>query len=339
MDIGIVRTPLLGAKGKSAYELALQSGFIGSLDDWLISLKGDKGNRGLRGRQGLQGLKGDDGKSSYELAVDFGYTGSINSWYNQFRIESIAQEIILLTTSMTTVWDTKKVSLGSSLNNEIKLPLVPTGDYDFYVDWGDGQSNRVVTWNQSEVLHSYSRAGIYLVQIKGKIKGWRFNNSGDKLKIIEIKSWGNLTLDSSDSYFWGCDNLFITAQDIFSCLNSISLKNCFKNCSSLTDIPGINYLNTSSIRDMSSMFENSLFNSDISNFDFRNVTSLDNFMSDNNNFNPNNYSKLLLSLSQQDLKSNVNLDVPLANYLSTAISARQSIINNFSWVIQDNGLI
>ena len=45
--------------GLSAYELAVQQGFSGSLDDWLLSLQG---------------------KSAYQLAVDNGYSGSEKDW-------------------------------------------------------------------------------------------------------------------------------------------------------------------------------------------------------------------------------------------------------------------
>lgn len=35
-----------GSDGKSAYQVALDNGFIGSEQDWLASLKGDKGDPG-----------------------------------------------------------------------------------------------------------------------------------------------------------------------------------------------------------------------------------------------------------------------------------------------------
>ena len=35
--------------GLSAYELALKHGFVGTVDDWLISLKGAKGDKGDSG--------------------------------------------------------------------------------------------------------------------------------------------------------------------------------------------------------------------------------------------------------------------------------------------------
>ena len=45
--------------GLSAYELAVQQGYSGSLDDWLVSLQG---------------------KSAYQIAVDNGYSGSEKDW-------------------------------------------------------------------------------------------------------------------------------------------------------------------------------------------------------------------------------------------------------------------
>ncbi len=50
-----------GADGKSAYELAVEEGFEGDLDEWLASLKGETGATG---------------KSAYQYAVDGGYEGT-----------------------------------------------------------------------------------------------------------------------------------------------------------------------------------------------------------------------------------------------------------------------
>ena len=48
--------------GKSAYELAVENGFKGSLKDYLYS------------------LRGQDGKSAYELACENGFRGSVKQW-------------------------------------------------------------------------------------------------------------------------------------------------------------------------------------------------------------------------------------------------------------------
>ena len=47
-----------GAYGKSAYELAVQEGYIGTLDEWLASLHGTDGRDGADGRDGKDGKDG-----------------------------------------------------------------------------------------------------------------------------------------------------------------------------------------------------------------------------------------------------------------------------------------
>ena len=50
-----------GKDGASAYELAVQSGFIGTEEQWLASLQGEKGDTGEQGPPGEKGEKGDTG--------------------------------------------------------------------------------------------------------------------------------------------------------------------------------------------------------------------------------------------------------------------------------------
>ncbi|MSS43170.1 hypothetical protein FYJ27_05415 [Anaerosalibacter bizertensis] len=52
---------LKGDKGDSAYQVWLNQGNIGTVDDYLLSIKGEKGDKGERGPQGLKGEKGDIG--------------------------------------------------------------------------------------------------------------------------------------------------------------------------------------------------------------------------------------------------------------------------------------
>lgn len=50
-----------GAQGKSAYEVALDNGFVGTEQDWLASLVGPAGEIGPVGPQGVPGVPGKDG--------------------------------------------------------------------------------------------------------------------------------------------------------------------------------------------------------------------------------------------------------------------------------------
>ncbi len=60
-----------GSDGLSAYEIAVQNGFEGTEQDWLIS---------LRGADGLDGTDGINGKSAYDIAVDNGFVGTEQEW-------------------------------------------------------------------------------------------------------------------------------------------------------------------------------------------------------------------------------------------------------------------
>ena len=77
--------PVSGADGKSAYDIWLEQGNTGSVEDFVASLKGDTGATGAQGPEGPQGPKGDTGatgaqgnpgKSAYAYAQDGGYTGT-----------------------------------------------------------------------------------------------------------------------------------------------------------------------------------------------------------------------------------------------------------------------
>lgn len=79
-----------GADGLSAYEVALQNGFVGSESAWLASLVGEDGAsayqvavaNGFVGSEAtwLASLVGDQGLSAYEVAVLNGFVGSQSAW-------------------------------------------------------------------------------------------------------------------------------------------------------------------------------------------------------------------------------------------------------------------
>ena len=64
----------ISISGSSAYDIAVESGFQGTLEDWLTSLVGSKG------QDGTHGTNGENGKSAYELAVELGFEGDESAW-------------------------------------------------------------------------------------------------------------------------------------------------------------------------------------------------------------------------------------------------------------------
>ena len=95
-----------GKDGKSAYEIAVEHGFVGTETEWLESLKGVDGKDGcdgrngvdglpgkdgkdgadgLPGRDGIDGINGSDGKSAYIIAVEHGFSGTENEWLQSLK--------------------------------------------------------------------------------------------------------------------------------------------------------------------------------------------------------------------------------------------------------------
>ena len=74
-----------GVDGKSAYQLAVDHGFVGDEAAWLQSLKGANGASGTKGEQGERGQNGINGKSAYQIAVDHGFVGDETAWLQSLK--------------------------------------------------------------------------------------------------------------------------------------------------------------------------------------------------------------------------------------------------------------
>ncbi len=185
-----------------------------------------------------------------------------------------------------TVWNTTLIGSGSTLTDQIKLPLVSTGSYNFLVDWGDGSTDTITAYNQAEVLHTYATEGVYTVVITGLFSGWQFNNAGDRLKIVELQQWGNMSLGIDDKQFYGAKNMALTATDAPDLSGITSLAYLFSTTFNLGDIGDMSLWDMSSITDMQFMFEESLtFNQSIGAWDVSSVTRMSYMFRGATNFN------------------------------------------------------
>ncbi|KKN22815.1 hypothetical protein LCGC14_0911250 [marine sediment metagenome] len=217
---------------------------------------------------------------TYTSALDITFNEGANTiyaWANDSAGNVCAASVtfVISLSNYTSVWDTTKTSTGSSNNYQVKLPLISGGNYNFIVDWGDETNDTITIWNQPEVTHTYASQGVYTLKISGILFGWRFYNGGDRLKLLEIKQWGNLRLGNLGNYFDGCSNLNITANDVLDLTGTTTLNYAFSSCSTIDEIEGMNEWDTSSVTNMRYMFYRAYaFNQNISNWDVSSVTNM-----------------------------------------------------------------
>lgn len=85
-------------QGKSAYDIAVDNGFEGTVEEWLESLKGADGKNGENGKDGANGKNGVDGedvsiKEIFELAVEFGLYTNDSAGYNKFLSDYFSKNL------------------------------------------------------------------------------------------------------------------------------------------------------------------------------------------------------------------------------------------------------
>jgi surface protein len=172
-------------------------------------------------------------------------------------------------------------------NETITLPYTlntANGGYNGIIDWGDGTTSVNFYANRT---HTYATPGYYNITIYGRVRGFRFNNGGDKNKIYRILSWGSgFNLGVGGGQFYGCTNLNLSeVSDVLQVYapgqslggQTRNWANMFRDCTSLTTINRINEWDMSNVTTLFACFGFCTnFNSDISNWD---VSSCANFQS------------------------------------------------------------
>ena len=224
------------------------------------------------------------GVSSYEVKMVCDLNGNLNTdlisvecleGYPLNSADDVCEDYFIF------LWDTTKITDGSSGKKQIRLPLEDSGIYNFVVDWGDGNQETITSYHKA--IHTYLEEGEYEVKIKGIIEGFRFNNGGDRNKILDINRYGPLNLGNSGSYFMGAENLGISATDKLDLSETTNFNEIFAYTKGFNG--DLSSWDTSNVEDMRYMFSNSdNFNGDLSSWDTSNVEDMRYMFSGTTNF-------------------------------------------------------
>lgn len=216
--------------------------------------------------------------------------------------------------AFTSTWNTTLTSTGSSASNQIKIPLSSATSINSIVDWGDGSSDVITVYNQAQLTHTYASSGVYTVKIIGNFNGgFYFNNTGDKLKLTGISSFGNIILNTNQSNaFYGCANLTSLPDDCVTQMNLVTTgTSMFYQCTSLTSLP-------------TGMTLNSLTNG---TYMFLSIT-----------IDKTRYSQLLIDMNASNTNTGVTFHGGNSKYDTAGQTARNLLTaRSPAWVITDGG--
>lgn len=258
-----------------------------------------------------------------------------------------------------TYWKTDNA--GTSNSDQITIPTLSSGSYNCKVDWGDNTSDYITAYNDSKWTHTYPAAGEYEVRIEGLFNVMRFGNSGDRLKLLEIRQWGDLKYELGNAQFFGCGELIIPATDKYV----IALGGMFRQfrfCFSLVKFPSMTISNMEiatglnetffACTSLTEDFGEWRFGKNVTlNNTFRNSGSVDFSMADwnaqyitsatncfsGNSISVANYSETLIAWEQLDLTNGVVFHFGTSQYNAAGATAKAAIIADDGWGFIDGG--
>jgi surface protein len=263
-----------------------------------------------------------------------------------------------------TTWDTRISGTGTISNtSSIVLPLY--GTQAITASWGDGTVSLISSSAQVDRTHSYATPGVYTVSITGTGQGFRFNNGGDRNKLMDIGQWGSIS-GSADAGFYGSSNLVGTAADALT-IETTSLSSAFQNatrfngylnnwrpisCSNFTNMfvgattfnqPIGNWpLSASSINMQAMLSSATSFNQNIGSWDVSKVTNMRDMFLLATNFNNsgsdsiNNWRPISCSNFQAMFYGPIAFNQPIGNWSISASNINMSVMFTNAQVFNQN---
>lgn len=138
-------------------------------------------------------------------------------------------------------WDTELTDATASATKTILLPMTAGP----LVDWGDGNSDNLNT-------HLYSVGGLKTIIIDNTNMDFRFINSGDKVKIVDVSQCNGLNVTNTNM-FERAVNMTWSATDA-PVMISVNLSSMFLGCEALNGSGSFNKWDLSLCDNLTNMF-------------------------------------------------------------------------------------
>ncbi|MEP5338348.1 MAG: BspA family leucine-rich repeat surface protein, partial [Algibacter sp.] len=222
---------------------------------------------------------------------------------------------------------------------------IPTNNsiyiYNYTIDWGD---NELLDYRVNEnATHTYRNEGTYTVTITGDFPAIYFNdpfgnNATNSEKIQTVQQWGSsIQWLSMWNAFAGCTNLDVYATDAPNLTEVTEIWGMFRNASSFTgQNTDLNSWDVSNVEKFSTLFTNSQFNADISNWNLQNADVSGGDFSDiftNTNLDCSNYSTILIGWGNNTNTASGNFTLSGNNFYTDSAATAVSNLEAKGWTI------
>jgi len=306
----------------------------------------------------LDAVGGDPSTSSdylQDIVLALGGTVTINgNWMEAWLAITAAPAAFAFTA--------KTDNTGVSTSTQFQLPLTTSTGLNIVVDWGDATTSTITSHLDVNAKHSYASPGTYSISITGTLPGFKFNNTGDRQKILNISNWGVLDITTNNA-FRGCTNLTCTATDAPT-ITTTDLSFTFFNCTNFNgnignwDTSGVELMegmfssatafnqnigtwDTSAVTNMFRMFRGaSAFNQDISAWDVSQVSNFGQFMTGKtfSDYSAANLDAIYNTWSLLPLQYTLTIDFNTIKYTAAGQIGKDDLIFNYSWTVNDGGI-
>ena len=260
--------------------------------------------------------------------------------------------------------------LISNDGDSFTIPCRDIGTFNAVIDWGDGSTDTITTFDAAALQHTYATAGVKTIKVSGTFTNIQFANGGDRAKVLGVLNLGIVGWENLKNAFYGCNNMdvfiagatnthsvdetvgmlrnceaLVFAQlTTFNTTTCTNFQNMFKGCGNLKFLD-VSSFNVRLSIDFSSMFEGCSKLTDVNGVEWFDIQSLNN-PNDLNDFMTGvtlptaRYDQLLINWDALTVKAGLQPDFGASTYTGggVAAAARANLISNDLWTISDGGV-
>lgn len=202
--------------GKSAYEIAVENGFEGTVEEWLESLKGKDGvsgvngvdgvngangvdgidgSAGANGIDGIDGVDGEDGKSAYEIALENGFTGTVEEWLGSLGSSSVDASAL----GYVIVTDYLEANTGEDLSDEIQQIINDNPNRTIYFPDGEYILAKPIATSGNPV----NSVSLHLSNYATLKAADNWSDSEAMVRLGAAEPYNDIYTNGSNYYFYG----------------------------------------------------------------------------------------------------------------------------------------